>query len=174
MNFGQWAKQQEAAGLAEVHTITELQHAETGDGPWRLYVYGADGYHSGGKWFRKGPMKYPDEEISKEEAYQSVVAAVILKREVRICDGGDELVFHAKDGEVVYRAGFWTDLGFDLRKMASQSDKIELSKQGLSRDGLCISCREPALPKCYSEAGRREYSISGMCEKCFDEMFGED
>lgn len=42
--------------------------------------------------------------------------------------------------------------------------------QGLSRDGLCINCHEPALKKCYSEAGRREYSISGMCEKCFDAL----
>jgi len=36
--------------------------------------------------------------------------------------------------------------------------------------GLCINCKEPALPKCYSEAGRREYKISGLCEKCFDEI----
>lgn len=39
--------------------------------------------------------------------------------------------------------------------------------------GLCIDCKEPALAKCYSEAGRKEYHISGMCEKCFDGMFGE-
>ena len=36
--------------------------------------------------------------------------------------------------------------------------------------GLCIQCKEPALPKCYSEAGRKEYQISGLCEKCFDEI----
>ena len=34
--------------------------------------------------------------------------------------------------------------------------------------GLCISCKEEALPKCYSNTGRREYKISGLCEKCFD------
>jgi hypothetical protein len=33
MNFGEWAKQQADAGLAEVHTLTELQHAEAGPGP---------------------------------------------------------------------------------------------------------------------------------------------
>jgi len=40
--------------------------------------------------------------------------------------------------------------------------------------GMCISCRQPALPKCYSDAGRREYAISGMCEQCFDECTKED
>lgn len=37
------------------------------------------------------------------------------------------------------------------------------------KKGLCIQCKEEALPKCYSDAGRREYKISGLCEKCFDE-----
>ena len=34
--------------------------------------------------------------------------------------------------------------------------------------GICIQCKEEALPKCYSDAGRREYQISGLCEPCFD------
>ncbi|KKN66726.1 hypothetical protein LCGC14_0468370 [marine sediment metagenome] len=34
--------------------------------------------------------------------------------------------------------------------------------------GVCIQCKEEALPKCYSEAGRKEYKISGLCEPCFD------
>jgi hypothetical protein len=58
-------------------------------------------------------------------------------------------------------------------------------KDGLSREcygettaeaqekGLCIQCKEPALSKCYSEAGRREYQISGLCEVCFDEITKE-
>ena len=41
MNFHEWAKSQEAAGLAEVHTLTELQYAEIGEGPWALYIYGS-------------------------------------------------------------------------------------------------------------------------------------
>lgn len=40
-------------------------------------------------------------------------------------------------------------------------------------EGLCVGCGEPALPKCYSEAGVREYRISGQCEPCFDAMFAD-
>jgi hypothetical protein len=39
--------------------------------------------------------------------------------------------------------------------------------------GLCIKCKEPALEKCYSAMGRREYRISGLCEQCFDEITKE-
>jgi len=39
---------------------------------------------------------------------------------------------------------------------------------------LCISCKEPALKNCYSEAGIREVHISGMCEKCFDALFEDE
>lgn len=42
--------------------------------------------------------------------------------------------------------------------------------------GKCIECGEEALSKCYSEDGRREYKISGLCEECFDAITagGED
>jgi hypothetical protein len=102
MNFGEWAKQQEDAGLAEVHELTQLQYAEAGDGPFALYIYGRDGMHSGKKWFRKGKMKYPDEEITVEDAKKRVKEAIAHKKEVRICDGGDMLVFHAAHGKVIY------------------------------------------------------------------------
>ncbi len=39
---------------------------------------------------------------------------------------------------------------------------------------ICINCREPALAKCYSSAGINEYSISGICEECFDDMLRRD
>jgi len=38
--------------------------------------------------------------------------------------------------------------------------------------GFCINCLEPALGNCYSEAGKREFKISGLCEKCFDKICG--
>lgn len=39
---------------------------------------------------------------------------------------------------------------------------------------LCIRCGRPAYEHCYSENGRREVGISGICEECFDELFAED
>jgi hypothetical protein len=39
------------------------------------------------------------------------------------------------------------------------------------KKGICIQCGAEALPKCYSEAGRKEYRISGLCEECFDSLF---
>lgn len=49
---------------------------------------------------------------------------------------------------------------------------------GISREealstGICVQCRQPAMQNCYSPAGRREYAISGLCEKCFDEIMKE-
>jgi hypothetical protein len=69
--------------------------------PLKLYIYGPDGYHSGGVWFRPVP-KYPDEEISTDMAKILVTNAIANHQEVRICDGGDFLVFHAKGGEILF------------------------------------------------------------------------
>lgn len=38
--------------------------------------------------------------------------------------------------------------------------------------GVCIHCKQP--PTFSTEAGRREYQISSMCEPCFDAMFAEE
>ena len=51
-------------------------------------------------------------------------------------------------------------------------DVFGSTKEEAIKEGLCINCRELALPKCYSDAGRREYKISGLCEQCFDEITG--
>jgi hypothetical protein len=40
-------------------------------------------------------------------------------------------------------------------------------------EGICIDCRQPAIPNCHSSEGVKEYYISGLCEKCFDAMFEE-
>jgi len=32
----------------------------------------------------------------------------------------------------------------------------------------CIQCKKPAVERCYSEAGKQEFRISGLCEICFD------
>jgi len=87
----------------------QLVHAEVGKGPWRLYIYRPDGYHEGGKWFRTGKVKYPNEEIAFERARQWTDVAVGKGLEVRICDGMDHLVFHAVNGRVIYGSTFWNE-----------------------------------------------------------------
>lgn len=64
-------------------------------------------------------------------------------------------------------------------KIKSVLNEISRLKFGMTCDeaqekDICISCKEPALAKCYSSAGINEYSISGICEECFDDMFRRD
>ena len=37
--------------------------------------------------------------------------------------------------------------------------------------GICLHCKQRAT--WYSPAGKAEYSISGVCEPCFDKITGE-
>ena len=104
-----WAQKLADMG-AEVHTLDTLQHSEAGSGPWKLYIYRPDGYHSGGKWFRKGKMEYPDEEIALSEAETRAHQAIKRKHEVRVCDGGDMLVFHSANGKTIHGENFWTEV----------------------------------------------------------------
>ena len=39
--------------------------------------------------------------------------------------------------------------------------------------GVCVKCGQSPDDNCYSDAGRREWCISGLCEKCFDEITEE-
>ena len=64
----------------------------------------------------------------------------------------------------------------ELRRLA---DELAKEATGMTQteawsSGICVKCKEPALPKCYSDAGRREYQISAMCEKCFDSLFADE
>ena len=75
-----------------------------------------DGLHFGGKWFRRGPMEYPDEEITAQEAKDRAKVSIKHNLEVRICDTGDMLVFHAVNGKVVYPDNpdeFWKAVGLN-------------------------------------------------------------
>lgn len=95
---------------AEVFELTNLIPAEeVGKGPWKLYIFGWDGLHSGGQWFTAGKIKYPDEEISSARAKEKAETAVAKGLEVRICDGMDHLVFHSRKGKVVLGETFWNE-----------------------------------------------------------------
>lgn len=47
-----------------------------------------------------------------------------------------------------------------------------ITREEAWEQGICVECKQP--PRFHSEAGKREYKISGICEPCFDEMFGEE
>lgn len=97
-----------------IEVLTELHYAQPRNGPWALYVFDRHGFHGGKKWFRKGPMKYPDEEITAAAAKDDVNRALAQGLEVRICDGLDELVFHAKGIKQIHPANaedFWKVVG---------------------------------------------------------------
>ena len=93
-----------------VHTLTELQYSKDRRGPWKIFIYEPNSeYHRGGQWFRN-KVKYPDEEITTEKAKAVFDKAFAAGREIRICDGGDELVFHAKDKRILFGEKFWEEI----------------------------------------------------------------
>lgn len=70
---------------------------------------------------------------------------------------------------------------FDIvNRMAKQT--FGMTIEDAHSRGICIRCQEPALvhvdgvrqhnPELfYSPAGKKEWDMSAMCEKCFDNMF---
>ena len=94
----------------EYFQLDTLMYSTDRKGPFRLYVYDLNSqYHRGGVWFRVKP-KYPNEEISVEKAKMLTDKALGENREVRICDGGDMIVFHAKGNEVRYGKDFFKEI----------------------------------------------------------------
>jgi hypothetical protein len=98
-----------------LEVLTELQYSQDQRGPWKIYVYEPNSeYHRGGVWFRKGLIKYPEEEITAAEAKERADWAIKEGREVRICDSGDMLVFNSRGGEILYPPdpeAFWKATG---------------------------------------------------------------
>lgn len=101
--------------MTEYQYLTELQYSNDRKGPFRLYIYDRPGLHSGGQWFRKPPLIFTDEEITSSEAMKRTIeATTVFGYEVRICDGGDMLVYHWKDNRLLYPkplGNFWKEIG---------------------------------------------------------------
>ncbi len=94
-----------------IETLTQLQYSQDRQGPWRLYIYEPNSeYHRGGVWFMAVPRYPEDGEIPTARAQLICHEAFLAGREVRICDGGDMLVFHAKDKRVLYGEKFWEEI----------------------------------------------------------------
>lgn len=69
----------------------------------------------------------------------------------------------------------------DLREFLGRLESHAIANGALKtniaqawKNGVCASCLQPALENCYSEDGRKEYRISGLCEKFFDEATKEE
>jgi len=60
------------------------------------------------------------------------------------------------------------DLGRLKEELAKQAEFIPLG-EAFAKE-ICVSCQNP--PRFKSEAGVREYKISGLCEYCYDEIMG--
>ena len=58
-------------------------------------------------------------------------------------------------------------------------DMFGVDRRDLIRQGVCVAppigCgRENIEEEFRNEISRREYTISGLCQRCQDEVFGED
>lgn len=66
----------------------------------------------------------------------------------------------------------------DLNRLKGElaEDVFGITKEDAIEQAICINCRQsittPGL--FYSMVGRREWAISGTCERCFDKMWSED
>jgi hypothetical protein len=89
------------------YELVDLQHSDDRDGPWKLYVYQENGYHTGGVWFYRTPK---NGDMDTMEAMALADIAIEENREVRVCDGGDMLVFHFDGRDVRHGANFWDDV----------------------------------------------------------------
>ena len=64
-----------------------------------------------------------------------------------------------------------------LQELQDGQDNMTKKTFGISitdalKKGICVKCRCQALEKCYSDAGRQQYQINGLCEICFDSIYG--
>jgi hypothetical protein len=83
--------------------FTELQYAKPVKGePKKLYLYNAEGFHTRPVWFTSGPLDFLEPEVPLPIAWAAISRHMEQGLEVRVTDGGDMLLFHAKGGEILY------------------------------------------------------------------------
>lgn len=49
-----------------------------------------------------------------------------------------------------------------------------MTKKEAHAKDICVCCKEPWQPKTYTQLGRKEYQISGLCEECFERITKQD
>lgn len=50
---------------------------------------------------------------------------------------------------------------------------VGISRQEAAEKGICTFCKQP-ISDFHDAVSRREYLISGLCQKCQDEVWGGD
>lgn len=60
-----------------------------------------------------------------------------------------------------------------IQNLLDEFAKMIGLEQSNKAAGKCISCGQEALPRCTTDAGRKDFDIHGMCEVCYDEMWSE-
>lgn len=51
---------------------------------------------------------------------------------------------------------------------------VEPNLEKAHEKGICVACGIDAQSRCKTDAGRKEYLLSGLCEICFDSIFADD
>ena len=83
-------------------------------------------------------------------------------------DGGPELVeIKPEPALVVIKGAELSTFLDELYKSAFGGTRGEAEAER-----VCVVCHQH--PTFTTDAGRREYEISGVCEPCFDAMFGDE
>ena len=98
-----------------IQTLTNLTYSDDRRGHLALYLYDSNMRHYGARYIAR-KITHPDEEVTPKDAKARVDAAIAAGHEVRITNGGDELVFHfaSIDRRVAHPADldqFWREIG---------------------------------------------------------------
>ena len=93
--------------------LNQLVYSTDISGTLRLYVYTVSGDAYLVRQYFARHMRYPEEEVGLDRAKAIVNEALKCQREVRITNGGDFLVFHSKQGDVLYPKGSSTEKFFE-------------------------------------------------------------
>lgn len=65
----------------------------------------------------------------------------------------------------------------EIKKVLDNFTKnaFDKSKTDAEAEKVCVFCHEPINMKDFrNELSRKEYRISGICQKCQDDVFGKD
>ena len=83
--------------------------------------------------------------------------------EIRITDTSDFMVFHWTAAE---------GLQFpDIKQMSAEAQQFWQARGKPMSGFICVTCRQP-VAEFKNELSRKEFAISGMCQKCQDSVWG--